>query len=129
MSHIDVQQMIGPSSLMVGSELPLSDAIRLTKQRFPERSFCIVDEWIWIDFDAPDLVNMELASAGKQPVMLLVFNVLHDSSSPSNSNWFRSTPLTEFVDDMFFLTEHKIYVLFGHGRRTSMPLSAVVRLF
>ncbi|WP_122270104.1 MULTISPECIES: DUF6957 family protein [Pseudomonas syringae group genomosp. 2] len=129
MSHIDVQQMIGPSSLMVGSELPLSDAIRLTEQRFPERSFCIVDEWIWIDFDAPDLVNMELANAGKQPVMLLVFNVLHDSSSPSNSNWFRSTPLTEFVDDMFFLTEHKIYVLLGHGRRTSMPLSAVVRLF
>ncbi|MFW3164605.1 hypothetical protein WBQ28_08765 [Pseudomonas syringae pv. syringae] len=129
MSHIDVQQMIGPSSLMVGSELPLSDAIRLTEQRFPERGFCIVDEWIWIDFDAPDLVNMELANAGKQPVMLLVFNVLHDSSSPSNSNWFRSTPLTEFVDDMFFLTEHKIYVLLGHGRRTSMPLSAVVRLF
>ena len=114
---------------MVGSELTLSEAIRLTKQRFPERSFGIVDEWIWIDFDAPDLVIMELADAGKQPVMLLVFNVLHDSSSPSNSNWFRSTPLSEFVDDMFFLTEHKIYVLLGHGRRTSMPLSAVVRLF
>jgi hypothetical protein len=129
MSDIDVQQMIGPSTVMVGSELALNDAIRLTAHRFPERSFCIVNDWIWIDFDAPDLVITELANAGKQPAMLLIFNLQHDSSSGAGSNWFRSTPLTEFVDDMFFLTEHKIYVLLGHGRRTSMPLSAVVRLF
>lgn len=129
MSDIDVQQMIGPSAIMLGAGIELEEAIRATREKFPDRSFCIVNEWVWLDLDAPDLVVNELASEGKKPVMLLVFNVLIDSSTSSKSHWFRSTPLVDFTDGMFFQTENKLYVLLGNGRRTSMSLSAVVRLF
>ncbi|CRM19286.1 DUF6957 family protein [Pseudomonas sp. 35 E 8] len=129
MSDIDVQQMIGPSALMSGGNIGLEAAIRVTQGKFPDSSFCIVDEWVWLDLDAPDLVVEQLASEGKKPVMLLVFNVLFDSSTLSESHWFRSTPLVEFTDDMFFQTTNKLYVLLGDGRRKSMSLSAVVRLF
>lgn len=129
MSDIDVQQMIGPSAIMLGAGIELEEAIRATREKFPDRSFCIVNEWAWLDLDAPDLVVNELASEGKKPVMLLVFNVLIDSSTSSKSHWFRSTPLVDFTDGMFFQTENKLYVLLGNGRRTSMSLSAVVRLF
>lgn len=129
MSDIDVQQMIGPSSIMQGADIELEEAIRVTQEKFPDRSFCIVNEWVWLDLDTPDLVVEELALEGMQPIMLLVFNVLFDSSTNSKSHWFRSTPMVDFIDGMFFQTQHKLYVLLGNGRRKSMSLSAVVRLF
>lgn len=129
MSDIDVQDIIGPSAVMQGSSVELHEAIRITKERFPGQSFCVVEDWVWLDLDAPDLITEELASKGQQPVMLLVFNALYDSSSSANHHWFRSTPLVEFNDGMFFLTAHKLYVLLGPGRRKTMSFSAVVRLF
>lgn len=129
MKDFDIQQMIGPSVVMSGCELELEEAIRVTREQFPESSFCIVSEWVWLDLEAPNLVIEKLAADGKKPTMLLVFNVLYDSSSASGSHWFRSTPLIDFTNDMFFQTEAKLYVLLGHGRRKSMSLSAVVRLF
>lgn len=129
MQQFDIQDMIGPSALMLGGELSLEEAIRITAERFPDQTFCVTDEWVWLDLDAPDLVNEELAREGKRPVMLLVFNVLFDSSVPVKIQWFRSTPLVEFSDGMFFHTAGKIYVLLGQGRRKSMSLSAVIRLF
>ncbi|AYL80361.1 hypothetical protein RYA95_26550 [Pseudomonas syringae pv. actinidiae] len=129
MSDIDVQQMIGPSAVMHGAGINLEEAIRVTQEKFPDRSFCIVNEWVWLDLDAPDLVVEELALEGMQPIMLLVFDVLVDSSTNAKSRWFRSTPMMDFTDGMFFQTQHKLYVLLGNGRRKSMSLSAVVRLF
>ncbi|WP_339436339.1 hypothetical protein [Pseudomonas sp. EL_65y_Pfl1_R32] len=129
MQDFDIQQMIGPSVLMPGVELELDEAIRAAEERFPGQSLCVVREWVWLDLEAPDLVNEELASEGKQPVMLLVFQVLFDSSTSSKGHWFRTTALIEFSAGMFFLTENKLYVLIGHGRRKSMSLSAVIRLF
>ncbi|QOI04012.1 DUF6957 family protein [Pseudomonas savastanoi] len=129
MSDFDVQQMIGPSAVMSGSDFGLEEAIRVTQEKFPDRSFCVVSEWVWLDLDAPDLVVEELALEGKKPTMLLVFDVLFDSSTNFQSHWFRSTPMMEFTDGMFFQTQNKLYVLLGHGRHKSMSLSAVVRLF
>lgn len=129
MSDIDVQQMIGPSAIMQGAEIKLEEAIRVTREKFPDRSFCIVNEWVWLDLDAPDLVVEELALEGMKPIMLLVFEVLFDSSTNSNSHWFRSTPMMDFTDGMFFQTQNKLYILLGSGRRTSMSLSGVVRMF
>lgn len=100
------------------------------KQGLPDRSFCIVNEWIWLDLDAPGLVVNELESEGKKPVMLLMLNVVFDSSTKSNSPlWLRSSPLIDFSEGMFFQTQHKLYVLLNHGRRKTMSLSAVVRAF
>lgn len=129
MQDFDVSQMIGPSSVMAGAKMELQAAIELAKQRFPGSSFCVVDEWVWVDFDAPDLVLQELAEQRKLPAMLLVFSVSFDSSTSSKSHWFRTTPLMDFSESMFFQTENKLYVLLGNGRRTSMPLSTLVRMF
>lgn len=129
MQQFDIQEMIGPSVLMPGGEIDLEEAIRISSERFPDQAFCVTDEWVWLDLDAPDLVNEELAREGKRPVMLLVFNVLFDSSVPVKTQWFRSTPLVDFSDGMFFHTSNKIYVLLGQGRRKSMSLSAVIRFF
>lgn len=81
MSDIDVQQMIGPSAIMQGAEIKLEEAIRVSREKFADRSFCIVNEWVWLDLDAPDVVVEELALEGMKPIMLLVFEVVCDSST------------------------------------------------
>ncbi|RMW31600.1 hypothetical protein ALO96_01503 [Pseudomonas savastanoi pv. glycinea] len=129
MQDFDIGQMIGPSAIIAGGRIELNDAIKITQEQFPGRSFCIVGEWVVLDFDAADLVLEELAAEGKKPTMLLVFDTLYDSSTTTKSHWFRTTPMISFTDDMFFQTENKLYVLLGNGRRTCMSLSAVVRLF
>lgn len=129
MQDFDFTQMIGPSEVMCGAQIGLQEAIAVTEERFPGISFCILDEWVWVDFDAPDLLIDELAALGKKPTMLLAFRVLFDSTTNNHSLWFRSTPLMHFTDNMFFQTENKLYVLLGNGRKTSMPLSTLVRMF
>ncbi|WP_122262587.1 DUF6957 family protein [Pseudomonas syringae] len=129
MQDFDFRQMIGPSEVMCGAQLGLEEAIAVTDERFPGISFCILDEWVWVNFDAPDLVINELATQGKKPVMLLAFRVLFDSTTNDISHWFRSTPLMQFSDGMFFRTGSKLYVLLGNGRKTSMSLSTLVRMF
>lgn len=129
MEGFDIGQMIGPSTFIAAGRIELDEAIRITQERFPGRSFCIPREWVWLDLNAPDLVVEELAAEGKKPTMLLVFDTVYDSSTTTSSHWFRTTPMISFTDDMFFQTENKLYVLLGNGRRTSMSLSAVVRLF
>lgn len=130
MPYQGIEQIIGPSEVMQGMQIDPQEAIRMTQARFPDRSFCIVNEWVWLDLDAPDLVVKELESEGKKPVMLLMLNVVFDSSTKSTGPlWLRSSPLIEFSDGMFFQTQHKLYVLLNHGRRKTMSLSAVVRAF
>lgn len=129
MQDFDFTQMIGPSEVMCGAQIGLQAAIAATEERFPGISFCVVDEWVWVDFDAPELVIDELATQGKKPAMLLAFRVLFDSTTTDRSHWFRSTPLVQFSDGTFFQTENKLYVLLGNGRKTSMSLSTVVRMF
>lgn len=84
MHNLEIQQRIGLSAVMRGIEIDVLEAIEITKERYAGRSFCIVSEWVWVDLDAPDLVNEGLAAQGKKPVMLLAFNVLFDSMGRTN---------------------------------------------
>jgi hypothetical protein len=130
MSYVEIEHLLGPNAVMAGADIYLEQAIHAAQKRFPGRSFCLVDEWVWLDLDAPEAVIQGLNGEGKKPVMLLVLNVLFDSTTASKEpQLFRSTPLIEFNDGMFFQTKSKLYVLTGQGRRKSMALSAVIRLF
>lgn len=130
MSYAEIEHLLGPSAVMEGADIDLEQAIHAAQERLPGRSFCVVDEWVWLDLDAPEMVIQGLRGEGKRPVMLLVLNALFDSATAFKEiQAFRSTPLTEFSDGMFFQTKNKLYVLTGQGRRKSTALSAVVRLF
>ncbi|GFZ73905.1 hypothetical protein PSE10C_46470 [Pseudomonas amygdali pv. eriobotryae] len=122
--------MFGPGEVMFGSSLALKEVISLTSSRFPDQSICIVDNWFWIDLEAPAQVIEQMAAQGQRPVMLLAFDVLFSSSGASRpGEWLRTTPLVAFTDNMFFRTRHTLYVLMGPGRRNTAPLSIILRLF
>ncbi|WP_017710318.1 DUF6957 family protein [Pseudomonas syringae] len=125
-----VSRMFRPGEVMFGSSLALKEAIALTRNQFPGQSICIVGNWFWIDLEATEEVISQMAAQGQQPVMLLAFDVLFSSSGASRpGEWLRTTPLVAFTDNMFFRTQHTLYVLIGPGRRNAIPLSTVLRLF
>jgi hypothetical protein len=130
MQEHQVSRILGPGEVMFGSSLALKELIALTSNQFPEQSVCIVGNWFWIDLEAPAQVIEQIAAQGQQPVMLLALDVLFSSSGASRpGEWLRSTPLVAFTDDMFFRTQHTLYVLMGSGRKNTIPLSTVLRLF
>lgn len=130
MQEHQVSRILGPGEVMFGSSLELKELIALTSNQFPEQSVCIVGNWFWIDLEAPAQVIEQMAAQGQQPVMLLALDVLFSSSGASRpGEWLRSTLLVAFTDDMFFRTQHTLYVLMGSGRKNTIPLSTVLRLF
>ncbi|KPC46634.1 Uncharacterized protein AC509_5530 [Pseudomonas amygdali pv. morsprunorum] len=130
MQDHQVSRMFGPGEIMFGSSLALEEAIALARDQFPHQSICVVGNWFWIDLQAPTQVIEQMAAQGQRPVMLLAFDVLFSSSGASRTGeWLRSTPLVAFTDDMFFRTQHALYVLMGPGRTNTIPLSTVLRLF
>lgn len=125
-----VSRMFGPGEVMFGSSLALEEVIALTSNQFPDQCICIVGNWFWIDLEAPAQVIKQMVAQGQRPVMLLAFDVLFSSSGASRpGEWLRTTPLVAFTDDMFFRTQHTLYVLIGPGRKKTIPLSTVLQLF
>lgn len=80
MSYAEIEHLLGPSAVMEGADIDLEQAIHAAQERFPGRSFCVVDGWEWLDVDAPEVVIQGLSGEGKKPVMLLVLNALFDSA-------------------------------------------------
>lgn len=125
-----VSRMFGPGEVMFGTSLALEEVIALTSNQFPDQSICIVGNWFWIDLEAPAQVIEQMAERSQRPMMLLAFDVLFSSSGASHpGEWLRTTPLVAFTDDMFFRTQHTLYVLMGPGRKNTIPLSIVLQLF
>lgn len=93
MSYAEIEHLLGASAVMEGADIDLELAIHAAQERFPGRSFCVVDEWVWLDLDAPEVVIQGLSWEGKKPVMLLVLNALFDSVTAFKEiQAFRSTP-------------------------------------
>lgn len=125
-----VSRMFGPGEVMFGTSLALEEVIALTSNQFPDQSICVVGNWFWIDLEAPALVIEQMPERSQRPMMLLAFDVLFSSSGSSHpGEWLRTTPLVAFTDDMFFRTQHTLYVLMGPGRKNTIPLSIVLQLF
>lgn len=123
-------RLAGPALHVPGVQLDVEDAISQVKERYPGRSHCVVSDWIWLDLGAPEEVLQGIREQGKQPVMILAFNVLYDSLDQDISeSWVRTQPMVEFSDSKFFVTAHTVYVLVGDGQRRQMRLSTVLRVF
>ncbi|MEA1031569.1 hypothetical protein PSH61_19685 [Pseudomonas rhodesiae] len=123
-------RLAGPALHMPGVQLDVEDAIAQVKERYPGRSHCVVSDWVWLDLGAPEEVLQGIREQGKQPVMILAFNVLYDSLDQDISeSWVRTQPMVEFSDSKFFVTAHTVYVLIGDGQRRQMKLSTVLMVF
>lgn len=118
--------LYAPGVPMTGYEISDEDAIKSIRERFSDRPYCLVRNWIWIDIDISDSVRDEVLRAGRQPVMLYAHEVVFDSLGRfRRGDWVRSSPLVSFFDDCFFQTHNTLYVLLGTGERKRAEPSVI----
>jgi hypothetical protein len=120
----------GPSLVAEGLDATLPDAVMLVKERFPDRNFCIVREWCWIEFSASALIKEGMAAQGELPALLLASGILHDSRDRFRpGRGVRTSFLAERHEGPFFVTKNTVYVLLGSGRRKRAQFDSLSLLF
>lgn len=118
-----------PGTVMLGHTMTGEIILALLDEYFPNRQFCLVRNWIWIDLDMPDDVREGMISMQLQPVMLYGDVLIDSMDRFDEGDWQRSTPLVSFSQGCLFETRDTVYVLLGHGVRKRAELSDMVKIF
>lgn len=115
---------------MLGLELTEEQAIDLVSKKLPDKEFCLVRSWEWIDLIMPEAAIAEIQQLGRKPVVMFAHTVILDSKGRFRAgDWVRSTLLVSFSSGCIFETSNTAYVLIGAGKRKSVDASTVLSIF
>ncbi len=118
-----------PSVAMSGMDAPLEDAIERVQARYPDRSFCVVQEWVWVEFKVSVHMVEGLALRGETPHVLIATTILHDSRERFRSGRCVRTSFLVGYESPYFVTRNTVYVLLGTGWRIEMPFKSQFLMF
>ena len=104
--------------------------IRIVKARFPNKGFCIVQQWTIVRAIASDEDLTKIHVHGQLPLFVFAEKVILDSRGRFDyGNWVRSTMAISFQDGFLFETKNTVYVLMGDGDEKSANLAAILSLY
>jgi hypothetical protein len=115
---------------LMGSELPVDEALALARKRYKWMPFCAVEEWIILDAIITDEERAKVAASGCQPMFMFAHKVVDDEQRRFEpGHWVRSSMGTTFEEGFLFVTRNSVYVLLGPGHRKSASIEAIFSLF
>lgn len=125
------------SELLDGQAIPQpavldsrDEALALLKERFPNRSYCLVEEWTVFKAIVTDEELAKLHAAGHLPYFLYASKVIEDDRRRFDyGDWVRSSMCRSFEGGCLFETRNTIYVLIGPGREQAGSLKTIFSLF
>ena len=95
--------------------------LSIAKDRFAGRPYCVVADWVWVDLLASQPEKDRLARIAIRPSFIFAANVLDDEARrPHISPMVRTSLLQHFEENCLFVTAKTVYVLCGHGKRTTV---------
>ncbi|VVN80622.1 DUF6957 family protein [Pseudomonas fluorescens] len=104
--------------------------IQLVQSRFPNKGFCIVQQWTIVRAIASDADLTKIHVHGHMPLFVFAEKVILDSRGRFDyGNWVRSTMAISFEDGFLFETKNTVYVLVGDGDEKSASLAAILSLY
>ena len=113
-----------------GSTESQESLIQLVESRFPNKGFCIVQQWTIVRAIASDGDLTKIHVHGHLPLFVFAEKVILDSRGRFDyGNWVRSTMAISFQDGFLFETKNTVYVLVGDGDEKSASLAAILSLF
>jgi len=116
----------GDGAAMKGCAMSRESAIQLSNVRYPGKPYCLVKDWSWFDLFVPDSVKDLLADSEFQPAILYSHSIVLDQKNRfPPDGWVKSSLLTHWDEDGFFITRNTVYILLGEGSRLSTTLGAV----
>lgn len=103
-----------------GCNMDESAATQFVQLHFPDRSYCLVSEWVLIEVDIPQVELARLAEQGVTPTLLYAFSVMHDSEGRfPRGHSLRTSLGVSFSHACLFETKNTVYVLMGPGRKAT----------
>ena len=111
-----------------GSWLNDDELIRLSREVFPSKPYCIVRNWMLLDVILSEPLRKELKARGQQPVVLYAQSVISHSSGTKAPGQSVCTSFQDFFDDGFFESDETLYILAGRGSRKHTNLRAIAAL-
>ena len=113
-----------------GSTESEESLIQLVQTRFPNKGFCIVQQWTIVPAIASDGDLTKIHVHDHLPLFVFAEKVILDSRGRFDyGNWVRSTMAISFQDGFLFETKNTVYVLAGDGDEKSAPLAAILSLY
>ena len=113
-----------------GSGESQESLIQLVQSRFPNKGFCIVQQWSIVRALASDEDLTKICVHGHLPLFVFAEKVILDSRGRfDHGNWVRSTMCISFQDGFLFETKNTVYVLMGDGDEKSASLAAILSLY
>ena len=113
-----------------GSTESQESLIQLVQSRFPNKGFCIVQQWTIVRAIASDEDLTKIHLHGHLPLFVFAEKVILDSRGRFDyGNWVRSTMGISFQDGFLFETKNTVYVLMGDGDEKSANLAAILSLY
>lgn len=104
--------------------------IHIAQTRFPNKVFCIVQQWTIVRAIASDADRTKIHVHGHLSLFVFAEKVILDSRGRFDyGNWVRSTMAISFQDGFLFETKNTVYVLAGDGDEKSASLAAILSLY
>ncbi|MFD2641136.1 DUF6957 family protein [Pseudomonas japonica] len=105
---------------------PQDELISLANQAFPEKSFCLVKQWIIADLQLTQDEHQKLSSMGILPSVVYAHEVVRDSRNRfPPGHWVRTNFGVSHNPPCMFETNSTVYLLLGDGLRKQAALSTV----
>jgi hypothetical protein len=116
--------------LRSGSRESQESLIQLVQSLFPNKGFCIIEQWTIVRAIASDADLTKIHVHGHLPLFVFAEKVILDSRGRFDyGNWVRSTMAISFQDGFLFETKNTVYVLAGDGDEKSASLAAILSLY
>ncbi|MHC8379741.1 DUF6957 family protein [Pseudomonas sp. MDT1-16] len=122
-SELVVDVLYGQARTLGGSRLDDDELIKLAREEFEGRCFCIVRNWLLLDLMLPEAQEKEIKTQGLQPTVLYAHHAVFDSEARVSAGDGFITGYQSDFHGCFFESKDKLYILAGRGARkyTSWP--------
>ncbi|WP_150642643.1 DUF6957 family protein [Pseudomonas fluorescens] len=127
-SELIVDVLYGPARTFGGSGLKDDELIKLAREEFEGRSFCVVRNWMILDVMLPETQEQEIKKQGLQPAILYAHRAVFDSEARFSAGESVITSYQQSFEDCFFESKDTLYILAGRGARKHVSWPAVTSL-
>lgn len=123
-SELVVDVLYGQARTLGGSRLDDDELIKLAREEFEGRRFCIVRNWMLLDVMLAEAQEREVRKQGLQPTVLFISHAVYDSDAcvPASDGFV--TGYQKDFHGCFFESEDALYILAGRGFRKHVSLPA-----
>ncbi|WP_115147681.1 DUF6957 family protein [Pseudomonas jessenii] len=120
--------LYGPARTMGGSRLDDDELIKLAREEFKGKPFCVVRNWMILDVMLSESQESRIKRQGLQPTVLYVHHVVFNTEARISDG---DTVISGYQKDFhgcFFESNDTLFILAGRGFRKHVSLPALLAL-